>query len=249
MKTKLTLIAAFLTVLAVLAAVYQGQADALLTTPVAEARIDRQPSWSFPTPEAGRTAELTVDVADLTVAVADVRRIAAAGGAQVAQSDRGNDTARLLLTVPASQFDTVYAQLHALTGTVTHEAVGNPASLQDLATLQAQVEVLAVTDGKLRQFLTEAKTPEAVLKLESQLMLVQQELTTLRAQVAQQQILAGTVTVAVTLDVAGAPVETGSTDLGSGLLEAATYALMALAGALGIAVAVMFGRLVARRAA
>ncbi len=250
MKTKATLIFCFLIVVIALAAVYQGQIDGLGATPVAEAGGDLQKPWSFPTPSAGRAAEIAIEVPDLSAAVAEARRIAAASGGQVAQSDRGDGAARLLLTIPVSQFDTAFQQLRNLSGTVTHDALGTAMSLDSLATLQAQADVLAATDGKLRQFLAEAKTPEAVLKLESQLLVVQQELTTIRTQLAQQQLLASTVTVSVTLEAQAAPVPANSTRAANpDLLQVGTFALLAVAGALAVGVAAMFGRLAALRPA
>ncbi len=248
MKAKVALIFCFMIVVLVLGAVYQGQVDGLGGTGVAEAGSDRPQAWSFPTPSAGRVAEISLDVSDLGVSVAEARRIAAASGGQVAQSDRGNEAARLLLTIPATQFDSVFAQLRALTGTVTHDAIGAPVSLQDLATLQAQADVLTTTDGKLRQFLAEAKTPEAVLKLESQLLVVQQELTTVRVQLAQQQLLASTVTVSVTLNAQTAPQPAAPSPLATfDPLQVAVWAIMALVGLAGVVVAAMFGKLAALR--
>ncbi len=250
MKAKVALIFCFMIVVLVLGAVYQGQIDGLGGTAVAEAGSDRPQAWSFPTPSAGRVAEISLDVSDLGVSVAEARRIAAASGGQVAQSDRGDEAARLLLTVPATQFDSVFAQLRGLTGTVTHDAIGAPVSLQDLATLQAQADVLTTTDGKLRQFLAEAKTPEAVLKLESQLLVVQQELTTVRVQLAQQQLLASTVTVSVTLNAQTAPQPAAPSPLATlDTLQIAIWVLMALVGLAGVVVAAMFGKLAALRTA
>ena len=189
MKTKVTLILSFLIVVLALGLVYQGQIDVWSETPVAEANTDRYQPWAFPTPASGRSAEITLDVSDLAVSMAQVRTIVAASGGQVVQSDRRDGSGRLLLTIPATQFENVYTQLHALTGTVTHEAITAPVTLQDLATIQGQIDILSATDGKLRQFLAEAKTAEAVLKLEAQLLSVQQQLTSLRSLMAQPTIL------------------------------------------------------------
>lgn len=245
MKTKVTLILSFLIVLMALGLVYQGQVDGLTSTPAARANTDH--AWAFPTPAAGRNAEIVIEVKDLAASVPQVRNIVSASGGQVVQSDLRDGSSQLLLTVPSTQFEAVFTQLHALTGTVTHEAVTPPATLQDLATVQAQIDVLAATDGKLRQFLAEAKTPEAVLKLESQLLVVQQELTTLRSLMAQQQLLASTVTVTVTIQEAAAPAAVGA-PLEAGL-ETVTFLVMIAAGLLGIGVAILFGRLAALRTA
>lgn len=245
MKTKVTLILSFLIVVIALGLVYQGQIDGLMGTP--SARANTEHTWTFPTPAAGRNAEIVIEVKDLAVTVPQVRNIVGASGGQVVQSDLRDGSSQLLLTIPSTQFEAVFTQLHALTGTVTHEAVTPPATLQDLATVQAQIDVLAATDGKLRQFLADAKTPEAVLKLESQLLVVQQELTTLRSHLAQQQLLASTVTVTVTLQEAVAPIPVGA-PLKSGL-ETATFLVMIVAGLLAIGVAILFGRLAALRTA
>ena len=143
-------------------------------------------------------------------------------------------------------------RLHALNGTVTHKALGMPTTLQDLALLQAQIDVLSTTDSKLRGFLAAAQTPEAVLKLETQLLVVQQELMAVRSALAQQQQIAGTVTLEVTLQaltVAVEPAPAAAQITGVELVQAATVGLMGLVGVLAVGVAILFGRLAAQRSA
>ena len=77
MKTKVTLILSFLTILMALGLVYQGQVDGLTSTPAARANTDR--AWAFPTPAAGRNAEIVIEVKDLTTSVPQVRNIVRKG--------------------------------------------------------------------------------------------------------------------------------------------------------------------------
>ncbi len=248
MKTRLILVLTFIMILATLTAVNQGQSQPVLDTPVAVAGAGRP--WAQPTPASGRSAEVVIEISDLGAAVADVRHLAAQFGGQVLQSDRDTHGARLLLTLPVTQFEAAVARVHGLNGTVTHEALGAPLTLQDLALLQAQIDVLTTTDSKLRGFLAAAQTPEAVLKLETQLLVVQQELMAVRSALAQQQLIASTVTLEVTLQAtAPATVQADSVSQTTGdPLEAVTFALMALVSLLAVGVALMFGRLAAQRA-
>jgi len=81
------------------------------------------------------------------------------------------------------------------------------------------------------------------------LLVVQQELMAVRSALAQQQLIASTVTLEVTLQAtAPATVQADSVSQTTGdPLEAVTFALMALVSLLAVGVALMFGRLAAQR--
>lgn len=177
-----------------------------------------------------KTGEMTIEVAALRDAVADVRAMALRLGGYVGGSQAGTDDdgATLTLRIPAARFDDALDALREMGTTVLAEATREQDVTGQIVDLEARIENLRASEASYRELLARAERIDDVLAVQSRLDEVRGQIEQLEAQrevLAEQADLS---TLVVRLEPRVRPVEQQAETWDPG--RQASEALAALVG-------------------
>lgn len=170
-----------------------------------------------------RTAELTLDVPDVTRALAAARAAASEAGGYTGEEsterdERGRMVSHVVLRVPEAKYDSVLVRLSG-----TGKLLGRKAKAQDVTDQVVDVESRIATQrssvARVRQLMDRANKLSDVVALEGELSRRQADLDALLAQQASLKDRTSLATIALGLTAAGAI--KASDDGGPGVGDAA----------------------------
>jgi Domain of unknown function (DUF4349) len=171
-----------------------------------------------------KTGDVTLEVANVANALAEVRTLAVELGGYVGGSQAGtlSDAATLTLRIPANRFDDALARLHALKGKVVAESTQEQDVTSAVVDLDARIKNLQASEASYRALLAKAQKIEDILAVQSHLDDVQGQIEQLSAQLKQLSNQADLATLTVTLQPQAEPIQAASTgwDPGTTLQQA-----------------------------
>lgn len=169
-----------------------------------------------------KTGEITIEVPNVTTALARVRAMAVELGGYVGGSQSGtrDEGATLTLRIPADRFDDALAKLHALDGDVLGEATHEEDVTSAVVDLEARITNLQASELQYRTLLAKAEKIEDILAVQTRLDDVRGQIEQLQAQHKELTGLANLSTLTVSLVPGAVQQATGSWDPGKTVSDA-----------------------------
>ena len=148
-----------------------------------------------------KTGEISLEVSNVTTAVARVRAMALDLGGYVGGSQSGtrDEAATLTLRIPADTFEEALSRLHALDGDVVVEATKEQDVTSAVVDLEARLANLQASELQYRTLLGQAVKIEDILAVQTRLDDVRGQIEQLQAQHKELTGLADLSTLNVTL--------------------------------------------------
>jgi hypothetical protein len=148
-----------------------------------------------------KTGEISLEVPNVTTAVARVRAMALDLGGYVGGSQAGtrDEPATLTLRIPADTFEEALARLHALDGDVVVEATQEQDVTSTVVDLEARIANLQASETQYRTLLGQAAKIDDILAVQTRLDDVRGQIEQLQAQHKELTGLADLSTLTVTL--------------------------------------------------
>ena len=148
-----------------------------------------------------KTGEISLEVPNVTTAVARVRAMALDLGGYVGGSQAGtrDEPATLTLRIPADTFEEALTRLHALDGDVVVEATKEQDVTSTIVDLEARLANLKASETQYRVLLGQAVKIEDILAVQTRLDDVRGQIEQLQAQHKEVTGLADLSTLTVTL--------------------------------------------------
>jgi hypothetical protein len=127
-----------------------------------------------------KTGYITMEVDDITEAMAGVTSVASALGGYVVSSNESGDKdityGRISIRVPSDRFDEAFEKLRKLAVKVTNKSTDSQDVTEEYTDLQAQLRNLEATEAQYLELLKKAETVEDTLKVYQQLSNVRSEI-------------------------------------------------------------------------
>lgn len=148
-----------------------------------------------------KTGEISLEVPNVTTAVARVRAMALDLGGYVGGSQAGtrDEPATLTLRIPADTFEEALSRLHDLDGDVVVEATKEQDVTSTIVDLEARLANLQASESQYRLLLGQAVKVDDILAVQSRLDDVRGQIEQLQAQRKELTGLADLSTLTVTL--------------------------------------------------
>ena len=148
-----------------------------------------------------KTGEISLEVPNVTTALARVRAMALDLGGYVGGSQSGtrDEAATLILRIPADTFEEALSRLHALDGDVVVEATKEQDVTSAVVDLEARLANLQASELQYRALLGQAVKIEDILAVQTRLDDVRGQIEQLQAQHKELTGLADLSTLTVTL--------------------------------------------------
>lgn len=181
-----------------------------------------------------KTGEISIEVPDVTKALARVRALALQLGGYVGGSQAGtrDEPATLTLRIPANRFDDALDRLHELDGDVVVEATSEQDVTSAVVDLEARIANLQASETQYRTLLGQAVKVEDILAVQTRLDDVRGQIEQLQAQHKELSSLTDLSTLTVTLIPSALQQAAGSWDPGKTVADAFA-ALVGVAQAVG----------------
>ncbi len=175
-----------------------------------------------------KTGEVSLEVADIGVALSKVRATALQLGGYVGGSQAGtvDDRATLTLRIPAARFDDALAALHELDAKVLVEATREEDVTSSIVDLKARITNLQASEQQYRALLDRAEKIEDILSVQSRLDDVRGQIEQLSGQLKSISNQSDLATLTVSLVPRQQPVQRASSGWDPG--KTASEALAAL---------------------
>jgi hypothetical protein len=169
-----------------------------------------------------KTGEISLEVPNVTTALARVRAMALDLGGYVGGSQAGtrDEPATLTLRIPADTFDEALARLHALDGDVVAEGTKEEDVTSTVVDLEARIANLQASETQYRTLLGQAAKIEDILAVQTRLDDVRGQIEQLQAQHKELTGLADLSTLTVTLIPSALQQAAGRWDPGKTLADA-----------------------------
>lgn len=156
-----------------------------------------------------KTGEVTVEVADVGIAVGEVRAMVLdlrgyVGGSQAGAED---DRATLTIRVPAAAFDEALSRLRELDGKVLVEATREEDVTGQIVDLEARIDNLRASEASYRELVARAERVDDILAVQSRLDEVRGQIEQLEGQLAVLEAQADLSTLTVTLVPRAEPID------------------------------------------
>jgi predicted small secreted protein len=169
-----------------------------------------------------KTGEISIEVPDVTRALARVRAMAIelegyVGGSQAGTRD---EPATLTLRIPADRFEDALARLHELDGDVVAEGTSEQDVTSAVVDLEARIANLRASETQYRTLVGQAVKVEDILAVQSRLDDVRGQIEQLQAQHKELSGLADLSTLHVTLIPSALQQTAGSWDPGKTVADA-----------------------------
>jgi hypothetical protein len=195
---------------------------------------DGKPVASLADQKIIKTGEISIEVTDVTKALARVRAMAVQLGGYVGGSKAGtrDEPATLTLRIPAGRFEDALARLHELDGDVVVEATSEQDVTSAVVDLEARIANLQASETQYRTLLGQAVKVEDILAVQTRLDDVRGQIEQLQAQHKELSGLADLSTLNVTLIPSALQQAAGSWDPGKTVADAFA-ALVGVAKAVG----------------
>jgi hypothetical protein len=169
-----------------------------------------------------KTGEISIEVPDVTRALARVRAMAVQLGGYVGGSQAGtrDEPATLTLRIPADRFEDALARLHELDGDVVVEATSEQDVTSTVVDLEARIANLQASETQYRTLLGQAVKVDDILAVQSRLDDVRGQIEQLQAQHKELSGLADLSTLTVTLIPSALQQAAGNWDPGKTVSDA-----------------------------
>lgn len=169
-----------------------------------------------------KTGEISIEVPDVTKALARVRAMAVQLGGYVGGSQAGTreEPATLTLRIPADRFEDALARLHELDGDVVVEATSEQDVTSTVVDLEARIANLQASETQYRTLLGQAVKVDDILAVQSRLDDVRGQIEQLQAQHKELAGLADLSTLTVTLIPSALQQAAGNWDPGKTVSDA-----------------------------
>jgi uncharacterized protein DUF4349 len=169
-----------------------------------------------------KTGEISLEVPNVTTAVARVRAMALDLGGYVGGSQAGtrDEAAMLTLRIPADSFEEALSRLHALDGDVVAEATKEQDVTSSIVDLEARLTNLQASEAQYRVLLGQAVKIDDILAVQTRLDDVRGQIEQLQAQHKELTGLADLSTLNVTLIPTALQQAAGSWDPGKTISDA-----------------------------
>lgn len=169
-----------------------------------------------------KTGEITIEVPDVTKALARVRAMALQLDGYVGGSQSGtrDEPATLTLRIPADRFEDALARLHELDGDVVVEGTSEQDVTSTVVDLEARIANLQASETQYRTLLGQAVKVEDILAVQTRLDDVRGQIEQLQAQHKELSGLADLSTLTVTLIPSALQQAAGSWDPGKTVADA-----------------------------
>lgn len=118
-------------------------------------------------------------------------------------------TVKMVLRVPAEQFNKAMDALRSMATEVQHDTVSTEDVGQEYVDLESRLRALELRAEKLEEFLTKAEDTEAVLRVYNELSATQVEIEQVKGRMRylERQVAMATITVSLTPDELAQPIE------------------------------------------
>jgi hypothetical protein len=181
-----------------------------------------------------KTGDISIEVPDVTKALARVRAMALQLGGYVGGSQAGtrDEPATLTLRIPADRFDDALARLHELDGDVVVEATSEQDVTSAVVDLEARITNLQASEKQYRTLLAQAVKVDDILAVQTRLDDVRGQIEQLQAQHKELSGLADLSTLTVTLIPSALQQAAGNWDPGKTIADAVA-ALVGVAQSVG----------------
>ena len=134
-----------------------------------------------------KTGYTTMEVNDITEAMAGVARVASELGGYVVSSNESGDKdityGRISIRVPSDRFDEAFERLRKLAVKVTNKSTDSQDVTEEYTDLQAQLRNLEATEAQYLELLKKAETVEDTLKVYQQLSNVRSEIERIKGRI------------------------------------------------------------------
>jgi hypothetical protein len=169
-----------------------------------------------------KTGDISIEVPDVTKALARVRAMALQLGGYVGGSQAGtrDEPATLTLRIPADRFEDALARLHELDGDVVVEATSEQDVTSAVVDLEARITNLQASEKQYRTLLGQAVKVEDILAVQTRLDDVRGQIEQLQAQHKELSGLADLSTLSVTLIPSALQQAAGNWDPGKTIADA-----------------------------
>lgn len=169
-----------------------------------------------------KTGDISIEVPDVTKALARVRAMALQLGGYVGGSQAGtrDEPATLTLRIPADRFEDALARLHELDGDVVVEATSEQDVTSAVVDLDARITNLQASEKQYRTLLGQAVKVDDILAVQTRLDDVRGQIEQLRAQHKELSGLADLSTLTVTLIPSALQQAAGNWDPGKTIADA-----------------------------
>ena len=169
-----------------------------------------------------KTGEISIEVPNVSTALARVRAMATALGGYVGGSQSGtfDQSATLTLRIPADRFEDALTRLHELDGDVLSEATREEDVTTSVVDLEARLKNLEASEVQYRDLLGQAVKVEDILAVQLRLDDVRGQIEQLQAQHKELTGLANLATLGVTLVPGAVQQAAGNWDPGKTVTEA-----------------------------
>lgn len=169
-----------------------------------------------------KTGEISIEVPDVTKALARVRAMAVQLGGYVGGSQAGtrDEAATLTLRIPADRFEDALTRLHELDGDVVAEGTSEQDVTSTVVDLEARIANLQASETQYRTLLGQAVKVEDILAVQTRLDDVRGQIEQLQAQHKELSGLADLSTLTVTLIPSALQQAAGSWDPGKTVADA-----------------------------
>lgn len=156
-----------------------------------------------------KTGEISLEVTGVPETVARVRALALELGGYVGGSQAGtrDESATLILRLPAPRFDEALARLHQLDGEVIAEGTREEDVTGQIVDLEARIANLRASEASYRELVARAERIDDVLAVQARLDQVRGEIEQLAAQLEQVSERAALSTLTVTVIPRAQPVQ------------------------------------------
>jgi uncharacterized protein YfcZ (UPF0381/DUF406 family) len=162
-----------------------------------------------------KDAQMSLEVADIDLALSRVNGIAAQSGGYVLETKTSFDsynrkTAYIRIAVLVDQFEAALQRLREGASQILSEQASGVDVTQEFVDVQSQIANLEATQARIRQFLEQAKTVEEALKVNAQLTEIEGQLSQLkgRLQFLSQRAAYSTITIELQLPPPATPTPT-----------------------------------------
>jgi len=134
-----------------------------------------------------KTGYITMEVNDITEAIAGVTRVAEELGGYVVSSNEQGDKdityGTISIRVPSDRFDEAFDKLRKLAVKVTNKSTDSQDVTEEYTDLQAQLRNLEATEAQYLELLKKAETVEDTLKVYQQLSNVRREIERIKGRI------------------------------------------------------------------
>jgi hypothetical protein len=162
-----------------------------------------------------KDAQMSLEVADVDLALSRVNGIAAQSGGYILETSTSFDgynrkTAYVRMAVLVDQFEAALQRLREGASRILSEQASGVDVTQEFTDVQSQIANLEATQARIREFLAQAKTVEEALKVNAQLTEIEGQLSQLkgRSQFLSQRAAYSTITVQLQLPPPPTPTPT-----------------------------------------